>query len=361
MIQPFFINYAQISLGIEQAKEVVDKLLQFKIIGFAKYNKRFRLLEGTDLDIEQAIADAEIDNLADIVYYITKYFDFPYIQAKEYFYRTGCPRFFQFMISDRPYMGVVKEADGIINLIFSETNVFEEIFNKSLGFDEPILYCLYHNTKDIRNLLVELERIQYVKQQHPNDKVAQREIDAMLTHLRVKLNELVFEELFTENENISWIFNGHKVDIHNHKLLNKQLSQICEWAYPATPVFKNEMVNKSKLSGAMQPARKNLLRALVSDFDKPNLGFLDDKFPPEKTIYLALLKNTGIHNGFSLTEPTDDSFDSLWNACNRVLEDAKTSRMNVAVLTERLQRRPFKLKQGFIDFWLPIFAFHSQG
>jgi hypothetical protein len=355
--ETFLNNYVQISLGIENPKIVVDKLVQYKIIGFAKYNKRFRLLEGTDLDIEHAIADAEIDSLADIGHYLSKYFDFPFLQAKEYFYNTGCPRFFQFLISDSPYTGKVKEADGIINLIFSETEVLEDTIEKSSNSDEPILYCIYHKTKEIRNLLVELERVQFVKQQHPNDKVAQREIDTMLIHLKSKLNEVVFEELYTKSNHISWIFDGHKVNIHSHKLLNQQLSHICQWAYPATPIFKNEMVNKSKLSGAMQPARKNLIKALVSDFDKPNLGFPDDKFPPEKTIYLSLLRNTGIHNGFVLSGPADCSFEPLWQACIGFLEDAKTSKLNVAVLIERLLKKPFKLKQGFIDFWLPIFLF----
>ena len=355
--ETFLCSYAQISLGIENPKIVVDKLVQYKIIGFAKYNKRFRLLEGTDLDIEQAIADAEIENIADIGHYLSKYFDFPYLQAKEYFYNTGCPRFFQFLISDTPYIGKVKEADGIINLIFSEEDVLEDTIKKSSDSDKPILYCIYHQTKEIRSLLVELERVQFVKQQHPNDKVAQREIDAMLIHLKSRLNEIVYEQLYTKSNDVTWVFNGRSIDIHSHKLLNQQLSQICQWAYPATPVFKNEMVNKSKLSGAMQPARKNLIKALVSDFDKPNLNFPEDKFPPEKTIYQSLLKNTGIHNGLVLSEPTDNSFSQLWQAGIGFFEDAKASKLNVAVLIERLQKRPFKLKQGFIDFWLPIFLF----
>lgn len=353
----FLINYAQLSLGIKGAKDIVDKLVQFKIIGFAKYNNRFRLLDGTDLDIEEAISHADIDNIADIPHYLRKYFDFPFIQAKEHFYKTGCPRFFQFKITEKPYFGVVEETDGIINLVFSQTNFIEEIIDSSLNTEEPILYCLYHNTKDIRNLLVELERIQYVKRQHPNDKVAQRELDLMLLLYRGKLNELVFENLFIVNKNVTWVFNGQKVDIHSYKLLNKELSQICDWAYSSAPVFRNEMVNKSKLSGAMQPAKRNLIKALVADSDKPDLGFPYDKFPPEKTIYLSLLKSTGIHNGFTLTNPTDPSFDALWNEGIRYLENAKVARTNVTVLIERLQKRPFKLKQGFIDFWVPIFLF----
>lgn len=352
----FLTDYSKFSLGFDNAEEVIDKLSQFKIISFTKYDKRYKLLGGTDLDIDQAIANAEIDDIADVVPYLNKYFDFPYIQAKEHFYRTGCPRFFQFKISEKPYNGIVEETDGIINLVFSKNDIEDKSIQESLSSNEPILYCLYGNTRNIRNTLVELERIQYVKRQYPNDKVAQKEIDKMLIRYKKILNELVFEGLYDNNKTI-WLFNGSIVHIQSHKLLNRQLSGICDWAYPATPVFRNEMVNKHKLSGAMQPARRNLIKALVSNFDKPNLGFPDDKFPPEKTIYLSLLKKTGIHNGYALVGPIDESFKALWNECIRFLDDAKATRMSVHILVERLQKKPLRLKQGFIDFWLPVFLF----
>ncbi|WP_148038913.1 hypothetical protein [Proteiniphilum sp. X52] len=352
----FLVDYSKFSLGFNNAEEVLDKLSQFKIISFTKYDRRYKLLGGTDLDIDQAIADAEIDDIADVVPYLNKYFDFPYIQAKEHFYRTGCPRFFQFKISEKPYNEIIEDADGIVNLVFSEKDIKQELLQQSQNSNEPILYCLYDNIKDIRNTLIELERIQYVKRQYPSDKVAQREIDKMLVRYKKTLNELVFEGLFDNNKTV-WLCNGSTAHIQSHKQLNRQLSDICDWAYPATPVFRNEMVNKGKLSGAMQPARRNLIKALVSNFDKPNLGFPDEKFPPEKTIYLSLLKNTGIHNGYALAKPLDESFNALWDECIRFLYDAKATRMGVHVLVERLQKKPLKLKQGFIDFWLPIFLF----
>lgn len=352
----FLTIYSKQSLGFDNAEEVIDKLSQFKIISFTKYDKRYKLLGGTDLDIDQAIANADIDDIADVVPYLNKYFDFPYIQAKEHFYRTGCPRFFQFRISNKPYNGIVEEADGLINLVFTENNLDDRYISESLSLNEPILFCLYNNTREIRNTLIELERIEYVKRLYPNDKVAQKEIEKMLARYKKALNELVFEGLYDENQT-TWLFNGTTTHIQSNKLLNRQLSAICNWAYPATPVFRNEMINKSKLSGAMQPARRNLIKALVSNFDSPNLGFPDDKFPPEKTIYLSLLRNTGIHNGYAFGRPTDESFNGLWNECIRFLDDAKATRMSVHILVERLQKRPLRLKQGFIDFWLPVFLF----
>lgn len=361
IIDSEFLNYyAQYSLGIQNSEEIINKLSQYKIIGYTKYNKRFKLLEGTDLDIEQAIADADINDIADIIPYLNRYFDFPFIQAKEHFFKTGTPRFFQFQISNEPYREIVEEADGIINLIFSERQIENELVEQSSSFQEPILYCLFNNTIDIKNVIVELERINYVKKHHPNDKFVQREIESMLSHNLEKLNTLVLDSLFTVNNNARWIFNGRIIDIHSHRLLNQMLSQICDWAYPGTPIFKNEMVNKSKLSGAMQPARKNLLKALVANYDQPNLGFPADKFPPDKTIYLSLLKKTGIHSGDVLSKPEEDSFQSLWDESVRFLNEAKGAKLNINILVERLQKRPFRLKQGFIEFWLPLFLFINR-
>lgn len=356
----FLASYAEMSLGIKNANEIIERLSRFKIITFTKYDRRFKLLEGTDLDIEQAIAEADVEGLADIVPYLNKYFDFPYIQAKEYFYRTGCPRFFQYHISKKPLLNTDDNADGIINLIFSDNLRESDIQEASLNSQEPILYCSYSKVKDIRNVLIELERIQYVKRQHPDDKVAQREIEKMLVHYRRKLNELVSEELFSDDNVTSWYYRGSKIELTTHRQLNRFLSEICDVTYPGTPNFRNEMINKAKLSGAMQPARRNLIKALVSNYDKPNLAFPEDKYPPEKTIYLSLLKSTGIHTGNTLQRPNDPSFDLLWDECLRFLDDAKIARISVQILVERLQKTPFRLKQGFIDFWLPIFLFITR-
>mgnify|MGYP000939943702 CR=1 FL=1 len=358
MDRSFLIDYSRLSLGIQNAEETFDKLSTHKIITFTKYDKRFKLLWGTDLDIEEAINEAEIENINNIVPYLNKYFDFPYIQAKEHFYRTGCPRFFQFNITESPFISNVENIDGIINLVFAENDVYEEVIEHSSVSIEPILYCLYQKTKEIKNTLLELERIQYVKKEHADDKIARQELDRMLADNKKALNELVLDGLFSNNNGAPiWIFNGDKISINSQKKLNRQLSVICDWAYPSTPVFRNEMVNKTKLSGAMQPARRSLIKAIVNNFDKPNLDFADEKFPPEKTIYLSLLKNTGIHSGYTLSAPRDKSFMPLWNESLRFLDDAKYTRLNVQVLAERLQKKPFFLKQGFIDFWLPIFLF----
>jgi len=352
----FLYEYSRLSLDIKNSSEIIDKLISFKIISFSKYNRRFKLLDGTDLDIEQEIFEAEIENIIDYIPYLKRYFEFPYIQAKEHFYKTGTPRFFEFKLTEKPFSDIVEDSDGIINLIFSDEASETNLIEHSGKLDEPVLFCLYLNAADIKNHINEIEKVNVIKDKHPNDKVAQKELEILLTQLKSELNSLVLRGLY-ENNSVIWVFRGNQISINNERKLNQTLSNICVWAYPGTPVFKNELVNKTKLSGAMQPARKNLIKALVSDYDKPNLGFNNDKFPPEKTIYLALLKKTGIHQDTTLSQPIETSFITLWDTCFNFINEAKSTRISISVLIERLSKRPLKLRQGFIDFWVPIFLF----
>lgn len=355
----FLSEYSHYSLGIENSQDVIDRLVRFKIVSYSKYQRRYRLLDGTDLDIEQEISEAEIDNIIDYIPNLKRYFEFPFIQAKEHFYKTGTPRYFEFKLSEKPFNDIVENSDGIINLIFSDKINEVNLIKYSGKLDEPVLFCLYLNASNIKNHINEIEKVNVIKEKYPNDKVAQKELEILLLQLKSELNGLVLKGMY-ESNSVIWVFRGNKIDINNERKLNQTLSSICEWAYPNTPIFKNELVNKTRLSGAMQPARKNLIKALVYDFDKPNLGFNNEKFPPEKTIYLALLKKTGIHQNTILSRPIDNSFIPLWDTCTNFLNEAKSSRISVSVLIDLLLKRPLKLRQGFIDFWVPIFLFINK-
>lgn len=134
---------------------------------------------------------------------------------------------------------------------------------------------------------------------------------------------------------------------------------ICDRVYCDTPVYINEMVNKHKPSSAISMARVNFLTHLLHNSSEPNLGFEDGKFPPEKTIYLTLLHNTGIHKHigkeYFLDAPNEESFMPLWRACEEFLDTSKEKPRKLGDLVKILRSRPFKLKQGVIDMWLPAF------
>lgn len=362
----FLTGYFKHSLGIEKSAEIIESLEANRIIKYSPYNKRYKLTDGTDLNIEIAIDQAgnivqQISNISD---QLKNYFEFPFILAKEAFYTTGTPRFFGYILSDEPITQTPEgEVDGFINLIFSEDFEQKEIKSFSSRCEEPIIFGLYGNSSEIKKLLFEISKIKKVIEINKEDHFALKELDAIIEHQKNLLNHYILNS-FYGSDYIAWYFKGKKIAFQNQKLHNKFLSKVCKDIYFKTPIFKNELVNRSKISSAVIVARKNLLNKLIHNVSEKDLDFDNNKFPPEKSIYLSLLKNTGIHrakNGkYNLYEPTDISFQDLWSAGIDFIDNTKDGKRPVSELKEIFLSSPFKLKQGFIDFWLPIFFYANK-
>ena len=360
----FLCKYGKYSLGIRTPEKIIPELESFKILRFVKHRSKFILFEGTDLDIELAINEAEnlVEKDSNVVNYLNKYFEFSFIPAKAVYYEKGTPRFFAFKLSEEPIDIIPKgEVDGFVNLVFSERLKEKDVKAASAKCDEAILFGLYKNISEINDHIFEIEKIKKVREKHHEDKVATKELGIILDHQIKLLNHYVTGSLYSADSQISWYFGGKKFSITDRKTFNRVLSNICNKIYHATPVFKSELVNKTKLSSPINTAKRNLMRALVKDWNKKDLGLPDYKFPPEKSIYLSLLKETNIHiktkNGYTLNKPKNESFKALWDEGTEFLETSKTSKRNLSDFVNILLSKPFKLKKGFIDFWLPIFLF----
>ena len=362
----FLINYLETTCGITNATRLIKNLENKNIIRYRSHSRRFILFEGTDLDIQSALIEAanQISEVADITSLLNKHIQFTPVFAKQYSYITGTPRYFEFLISDYPKLETPKgEVDGFINLVFNSKLKENDIQKKSQEHDEAIIYCFFKNSSEIKDLLFEIEKIQKVLEENKDDKVAKRELENIVdSQIKILKHYISRKGLFAGSKNVVWYFNGQEKKIANKRDFHKLLSQVCSIVYDATPVFKNELVNKHKISSSIHTAKRNYFKALVNNWHKENLGFSDSKFPPEKTIYLSILKENGIspirENSLELISiDNHSSFKKLWRASEDFLESAKSEYLKVSELSDLLNIRPFKLKQGLIDFWIPTFLF----
>lgn len=360
----FLSNYLEIACGVSDSETLIKNLDAKNIIRFRFHSKRYILFEGTDLDIQTAIIEAgnKISEVSDVASLLNKHIQLPAKSARQYSFVTGTPRTFLYKISDYPINDIPEnETDGYINIVINDRLKESEVQNKSKQHEEAIIYCFFKNSIEIKNLLFEIEKSEKVLQENKEDRVAKRELEIILqSQISLLENQIKKKGLFTEN--VVWFFNGVEKKVTNETDFNKLLSQVCNIVYSATPVFKNELVNRHKISSSIHTAKKNYFKALVNNWDKENLGFEDAKFPPEKTIYLSLLQNNGIS---PIRENTTDvisidensTFYKLWTASEKFIEDAKFEPKRVSDFIKVLSKRPFKLKQGLIDFWIPTFLF----
>ncbi|MBZ4040944.1 MULTISPECIES: hypothetical protein [Flavobacterium] len=361
----FWEKYSEKVLSVNNSKELLKNLVDKKIIVYRNYLKRFILHEGTDLDIELALLQAEnkVDNITDVVTMLNKYYNLHPVLAKKVMFEVGTPRLFEYKISHFPIDEIPQnEIDGFINLVFNDKDILDEVKIKSAESQEAILYCYYKNAKQIKELLFEIEKTRKVIAENENDKVATRELNNIVQHQINLLNHKILNNFYGTNSEVVWFYKGSQLEIKSKKDLNSKLSEISDAVYCNSPIFKNELVNKHKISTSIHVAKKNYLKALVTNWNKSQLGFPEDKFPAEKTIYLSLLENNDIYlysdKISDIIKPNErNRFNFLWDESLNFLESAKIGRRKVSEFADVLSKRPYKLKQGLIDLWIPTFLF----
>ena len=365
MGKEFLSNYAKLCLGIANASTLIDNLIERKVIVYKNYSKRYTLADASELDITSALIEAgnKLDEIHDVATLINRNYQLPPINAKHFSYNTGTPRIFEFVISEVPVSRIpMDDVDGYINLIFNEKLSIADIKKQSVLQEEAIIYGFYQNSKAIKNQLFEIEKTKRVIEENLADPVALKELNNILHHQKNLLNHFIVNNLYAKKSDLKWIYKGQEIKISSKKEFNKRLSQICEEIYPLTPVFKNELVNRHRISSSIHSAKRLYFRALVDNWNKENLGFDSAKFPPERTIYLTLLKENGVRlysddfshmPGFS----EKSSFKPLWDYSLSFLDKTKTGKRPVTELIDPLTRKPFKLKQGLIDFYIASFLF----
>ncbi|WP_367390117.1 hypothetical protein [Lewinella sp. LCG006] len=363
--EEFLTTYGKRALGIKTSKAIIDKLVENRIIRFTKYNNRYKLFEGTDLDIELAIDEAGnlIERFSNIAGPLREYFDFQVVLAKSIYYQKGTPRFFQYVISDDiTDERITDEIDGYINLVFNDELTVEELIDKAKKQNAPILYCLYQNTTDIQKVLFDIKKVEKVIENNQDDTVAVRELKNILNHQKRLLNHYVINRFGNSGSSVSWIDKEGVCQIASERDLNQKLSQIADRVYNETPSLSSELINKTKLSGAIKGAQRVFMTQMIESYDQEDWGFEKNLFPPAKSIFYSLVKDKGmIHidkNGnYSLKAPEDLSFSSIWGKCTGFLESTQSGRRSIRELVELLSQPPLKLKYGFTQFWLPLFLF----
>ena len=357
-------EYARQAMAIDDAETIIKKLIAKKIIRYAAYKERLMLFEGTDVDLEAEIREAGlmVSRPVTFVDELSVFFNKRISPVKAHYYHKGTPRFFDYEIREEPVEFVPKgDTDGYIELIFStKKNVLKDIKEFSANSEHALIFAYFNNTDEIVDHLYNIKKYMYLLERvlDKNDRVAVTEIQKLKEYEEALLNKAISDNLFAYKNRVVWVFNGKEQKVESHRDFNRLLSKVCDTIYHQTPVMNNELFNKHKLSGTISSARKNYLTNLIEHNSEENLGFPADKFPPEKTIYFSLLKNTGLHvNGEFADAPSNEGFMPLWRASEEFLQSSENKARKVSELVKILSVQPYKLKQGFLDFWIPTYLF----
>lgn len=358
-------DYAEKAMGVECPSSILAELARLKIVRFAEYKKRLILFEGTDINIEEEIANATLVVPRPVNYVddLRVFFNERVSSVRAYYYHRGTPRFFKYEL--RPEAENIiptGDVDGYVQLIFSTNEKYlKELTDFSKNCEHAIIFAYFQNTDEIVGHLYNIQKYRYILDKvliDKSDRVANREIMQLMDYEKTLLNKAVNDSLFSYSNDVVWLYGGKKKKIASQRDFNKLLSAVCDEVYSKTPTVNNELFNKHKLSSNISAAKAKYLEALLTNNDKIDLGFEADKFPPEKTIYYSLLKNTGLHvDGTFMDKPSNKDIMTLWDACEDFLRSTMEKPRRLSELVKILSAQPYKIKEGFLDFWLPTYLF----
>lgn len=363
------LNYFNAKYDTETISSAIEFLEKRKLIVFARYNNSYKIIEGTDVDFDYELQQAEgkVDSSFNISSALAEYFDFPVIQAKEISYKKGTPRLFAFEVSDEIMVNLKPTGalDGYVNLIFNNRIKWKDVQALSKEQNEAILYGYYTNSNAIKDRLFEILKTKKALEENLEDRVAKQEFEKIQEAQKRILSHEVLDSLYSPK--VRWFFQGKELGhINNQRALNVQLSKISDTVYNQSPKFNNELVNKFKISSSIHTARKAYFKRLTENWQEESFGFFKDKFPPEKTIYKSLLADNAMHvkknSAWELSAPNEkNGFDAVWEVCQQFLESTREEKKSISELWRILAEKPFKLKLGLIDFWVPTFLFINRG
>ena len=334
---------------------------------YRRYNKAYALWEGSDIDIEARLREAEkhIDTKNALTTDLSRYLPTRPLVARRHLFETGTLRHFAVQYTDLENFDAnmekpLDDADGLVlHALPLNENEVEQLIEKVTKIDlanrQEILIAIPHSIGTLQDTVTQLTSLRWIAENTPElagDPVARGELSTQQAQAEKEaLNKLTTIFGKGSKDTCTWYHKGEPVNIDSQRARNAYLSEICDTVYNETPILRNELINRRKISGAVTTARKKLIQAMLEKDDQEDLGITG--YPPEMSIYRSLLWDTDIHRkiegtwGFHPPKLNDKNrINHTWNAIETFLDKCEGERQPVEQLYEDLMAPPLGVRSG---------------
>lgn len=284
-----------------QIQPILKELAQRNLIYRRPYRGDYSLWSSSSVDLSHWLDEARAkvrvpERLDDISSLLTS--SRPAV-AHRHYHSTGTLRTFKVLLWTGGVVGK-RSADGLILVapVYPGENRNKVLRNAAAAIqDDPLaLVCARRVSPQDLKWAHELAIWCWVKdncEELKVDELARAEVGERIGNAEQALTRttsLLSSTSGTREE--TWWFAGKPVAMPPEGL-SVLLSDICDKAYDGSPILKNELINRAKLSSAAASARTRLLDQMLTCMDQAHLGM--EGAPPERTIYLSLFQASGIH------------------------------------------------------------------
>jgi len=351
-------------LTAKQLTETIKELKKKSLIQYRKFNNEYRVWQGSDFDIEEALAQ-EVDQLRSISLseHLNRHRHIPNIVANRHSIKRGTFRFFSPYFVEESNVAVPKSRHPkLLIYIAKKGEDSSQILDTVKASSLDVIGIFFEHSK-IRNAVTEVTALQQIlgnRNELNSDPVAMHEFKDRIISAKENLNSLLYS-ITQRPEKGTWFWKGKKLKISCKRDFNSSLSSVLSSVFCAAPVIKNELINQDVPSAQATTARNKLMQAMLTCEHMENLGI--QKYPAEKAIYKATLLATGLHQEAGGRwkfgpPPADDDFNmrAAWDCIVKFLQNTQNAHKPFTSLNGVLQADPYGIKEGVLPIlYLAVF------
>ncbi len=335
------------------------------IVQYRKFNSEYRVWQGSDFDLEGRVDEERSKigyfSLAEKIN--SRHNTLPMV-ARKYTIDNGALRYFVPIFADRDeYKKIDIDARHPRVIFFlSESKEDERLFAEEvmLRFSGHDLLVLCPNGEQIREAVGEvlaLDQVGHTSPELTSDPVAQREYNDSYADASTQ-EELLINSVVEAPQLSQWYWRSQLLSASTKRSLQEILSMVLRDTYRDAPLIKNELINRDKTSSTANAARNRLIKALLNNRDKADLGI--DKFPAEKSVYRAFLRATGLHFerskgkwALARLEDLDVNNDPynmvpVWSRLDQFLSSTEQEPKSLIELNKEFFAPPYGVKEGVL-------------
>lgn len=355
----------------KQLQAVISDLESWKIIVHRKFNHAWSVFEGSDFDIEKAVAQEKTSIVAVDTQQLSNLAKFSPVIAKKHLYDTGTLRWMGVSIVPQSELSSLlsnfkyspNEFGQFIVLIDTADNASVKSQLKGLKSETVFAVGRPENADAISDLAKELLAYEAAanRPELEGDNVARKEVNSRIATVKTLLER----QLSLALKNNEWHIAGSKSAVRTDNL-SRLASDLADEHFAQSPKIFSELLNRDSLSSSSVSARRNLLYRMLSNIKEEDLGI--EGYPAEKGLYLTTLKNTGLHrkaeaaDDWVISVPQNDAkrLAPLWHATDAYIKTNDDS-VKAADIYEMWRKPPFGLKDGLMPILFWAYALSNTG
>jgi len=368
------LEFALSPLEADEASEVIDALIDQKLLVHRRHSDQVVVWHGTDVDLRGRLEDEKKRSSSDfsLAPFLTRELPPPVWRPVEYNARHGIRRYLEaeyvtvdglqaFLTELELSGGWETGTDGrVLYVLPNSAEELAEAQRIAGEVENPRLFIVVaDDVTTLREAALDLWcllRMHADQELIASDPMVKAELDHLTDDARTGLQPLVDRVVQPQREGSHWYHRGKRLHLTSVPQFRRQLSKTMMEVFSATPEIDSEMVVRRSPSSVIINARKKVALGLLERYGQEDIG-IEGSYA-DRAIFRCVFFRTGLYREkgkrWSLADPDELELPGLaavWRRVRQFFVEPGTNKSFRPFIDELLEP-PYGVREGLIPLFL---------